>query len=59
MIRFAGEIAALVAPHGELILSGILDEIYPEVREAYERRGFVEKDSTLIGEWRTGLMTRQ
>ncbi len=59
LIRFAGEIAALVAPHGELILSGILDEIYPEVREAYERRGFVEKDSTLIGEWRTGLMTRQ
>ena len=58
LIRFAGEIAALVAPHGELILSGILDEIYPEVREAYERRGFVEKDSTLIGEWRTGLMTR-
>ena len=56
LVRFAREIATLVAPGGELILSGILDEIYPEVRDAYVALGFSEKDSTLIGEWRTGLM---
>ena len=58
LIRFSKEIAALVAPGGELILSGILDEIYPEVRVAYVKLGFGEEDSTLIGEWRTGLMVR-
>ena len=55
LIRYASEIAALVEPSGELILSGILDEIYPEVRAAYEEKGFAETDSRLIGEWRTGL----
>ena len=55
LIRFAAEIAALVAPGGELILSGILDETYPEVRAAYAAQGFAEIESRLIGEWRTGL----
>jgi ribosomal protein L11 methylase PrmA len=57
LIRFAREIAALVAP-GEasrLILSGILDEIYPEVAAAYTALGFREVSSRRIGEWRTGL----
>ena len=55
LIRFDTEIAALVAPGGELILSGILDETYPEVRAAYASQGFAEIESRLIGEWRTGL----
>ena len=55
LIRFAKEIAALVKPDGKLILSGILDELYPEVAAAYAALGFVEIDSELIGEWRTGL----
>ena len=58
LIRFSKEISSLVAPGGELIISGILDEIYGEVRDAYVARGFIEKESKLIGEWRTGLMSR-
>lgn len=55
LVRFAPCISRLVAPCGSLILSGILDEQYPEVRETYGRLGFYETSSTLIGEWRTGL----
>ena len=59
LTRFAKEIAALVVPGGTLILSGILaEEVYPEVKAAYEDLGFAEKDSKLIGEWRTGLFVR-
>ncbi len=55
LARFSREIASLVAPGGELILSGILDEQYGEVRTVYEALGFREKETRLIGEWRTGL----
>ncbi len=55
LVRFAAEIAPLVAPGGRLILSGILEEVYPEVRAAYAARGFREVSSKLVGEWRTGL----
>jgi len=55
LIRFAKEIARLVKPNGRLILSGILDELYPEVAAAYAAHGFREVESELIGEWRTGL----
>ena len=52
-------LAPLVAPGGKLILSGILDEIYHEVKGAYEALGFEEVSSKLIGEWRTGLFARR
>ena len=55
LIRFADRIACLVKPGGRIILSGILDELYPEVKAAYEALGFSETSSKLIGEWRTGL----
>ena len=55
LVRYAAETAALVAPGGELILSGILDETYGEVKDAYCALGMTEKSSRLIGEWRTGL----
>jgi ribosomal protein L11 methyltransferase len=55
LIRFAERIAPLVNKGGSIILSGILDELYPEVKAKYESLGFVEKSSKLIGEWRTGL----
>ncbi len=55
LIRFARRIASLVNPGGRLILSGILDELYPEVKAAYEALGFSERSSRLVGEWRTGL----
>ncbi len=58
LIRFAKEIAALVKPGGRLILSGILDELYPEVAAAYATLGFRETENELIGEWRTGLFER-
>ena len=58
LIRFAKEIAALVKPGGRLILSGILDELYPEVVAAYAALGFRETENELIGEWRTGLFER-
>ena len=55
LIRFASRIALLVKPGGQIILSGILDELYPEVKATYEALGFSERSSKLIGEWRTGL----
>lgn len=58
LVRFASEIAPLVAPGGRLILSGILEEVYPEVHAAYVALGFREVSSKLIGEWRTGLFAR-
>ena len=55
LVRFAREVGALVNPGGRLILSGILDEQYAEVRDAYAALGFAEISSRLIGEWRTGV----
>ena len=59
LVRFADEIASTVNPNGLLILSGILDEQYPEVRDAYAAKGFAELSSRLIGEWHTGLFKRR
>jgi ribosomal protein L11 methyltransferase len=58
LVRFAREVGALVNPGGRLILSGILDEQYAEVRDAYAALGFTEISNRLIGEWRTGLFAR-
>ena len=58
LVRFASEIAPRVAADGRLILSGILEEVYPEVHAAYTALGFREVSSKLIGEWRTGLFAR-
>ena len=55
LVRFAREVGALVNPGGRLILSGILDEQYEEVRASYAALGFAEVSNRLIGEWRTGL----
>ena len=55
LIRFADRIAPLVNKGGTIVLSGILDELYSEVREKYESLGFTEVSSKLVGEWRTGL----
>jgi len=59
LIRFSKEISALVdrSPSSRLILSGILDEIYPDVAAAYAAHGFREISSKLVGEWRTGLFS--
>ena len=57
LIRFAVEIVPYVGRH--LIVSGILTELYPEVLAAYEKRGLCEVSRKTIGEWTTGLLTRQ
>lgn len=54
LIRFAGEIAPCVGKR--LIISGILDEYYPEVLAAYVEMGFEEISRKTIGEWTTGLL---
>ena len=56
LVRFADEIAPCVG--GRLIVSGILNELYPEVLAAYEARGFRELDRTTLGEWTTGLLSK-
>ena len=56
LIRFADEIVESVK--GRIIISGILDELYPEVLAAYESRGLKEVSRKTIGEWTTGLLTR-
>lgn len=57
LIRFADEIAPCASRH--LVVSGILAPLYPEVRAAYEARGFSEVSSTTLGEWTTGLLVRK
>jgi len=56
LVRFADEIAPCVGDR--LIVSGILNELYPEVLAAYETRGFRELDRTTLGEWTTGLLSK-
>ena len=54
LIRFADEIVPCVKRH--LVVSGILNELYPEVLAAYEARSFREVSHKTIGEWTTGLL---
>ena len=56
LIRFADEIAPC-AEH-DLVISGILTELYPEVLAAYVSRGFAEVSRKTLGEWTTGHLRR-
>lgn len=60
LIQFAEPVASTVrqGPNGALILSGILDTQYADVRAAYEKLGFREIRSVQDGEWRSGLFAR-
>ena len=55
LVRFADEVSAAVG--GRLIVSGILNELYPEVLSAYEARGMRELSRRTLGEWTTGLLS--
>lgn len=57
LVRFAGEIDSLVRRN--LVVSGILDEIYGEVLEAYEALGWREVARKTEGEWTSGLLKRR
>ena len=54
LIRFADEIVPCVKRR--LVVSGILNELYPEVLAAYEARSYREVSRKTIGEWTTGLL---
>ena len=56
LIAFADEIAGYVK--SRLVVSGILNELYPEVLSAFAKHGFREVSRKTIGEWTTGLLTR-
>ena len=56
LIAFAAEIASYVKR--TLVVSGILNELYPEVRGAFAALGFTEVSTKTIGEWTTGLLVR-
>ena len=57
LIAFADEIAGYAK--GDLVISGILTELYPEVLAAFASRGFRDVSRKVIGEWSTGHLTRQ
>ena len=56
LIAFADEIAGYAKK--TLIVSGILNELYPEVRGAFATLGFSEVSRKTIGEWTTGCLCR-
>ena len=56
LIAFADEIVGYVKK--DLVISGILTELYPEVLAAFTSRGFGEVSRKNLGEWSTGLLTR-
>lgn len=60
LIQFAPQVAGSVAagPQARLVVSGILDEQYADVRSAYEAQGLAEVESLLIENWRSGLFRR-
>ena len=56
LIAFADEIAGYAKK--TLVVSGILEELYPEVLAAFASRGFREVSRKTIGEWTTGHLSR-
>lgn len=56
LIAFTDEIVGYVKK--DLVISGILTELYPEVLAAFTSRGFREVSRKNLGEWSTGLLTR-
>ena len=55
LIAFADEIAGYVKK--DLVVSGILTELYSEVLATFAARGFREVSRKTLGEWTTGLLT--
>lgn len=57
LIAFADEICGFVKH--TLVISGILNELYPEVLAAFAARGLKEISHKTIGEWTTGRLVVQ
>ena len=60
LIQYAPSIVASLAEGegGRLILSGILDGQYAEVKSCFEKLGLVELRNILVEEWRSGVFVR-
>jgi len=56
LIAFAEEISGYAKTN--LVVSGILNELYPEVLAAFSAQGFAEVSRKVLGEWTTGLLKR-
>ena len=56
LIAFADEISGYVKHH--LVISGILNELYPEVLAAFTERGFREVSRKTFSQWSTGLLIK-
>ena len=55
LIEQVKDVIALVRPGGYLILSGILTEQYPELRETFTQHTCQELENVTIKEWTSGL----
>ncbi len=56
LVAFAEEIASYASR--DLVLSGMLNETWPEVRDAFAALGFAEVSRKSYGEWTTALVRR-
>lgn len=56
LIAFAAEISGYVK--SKLVISGILNELYPEVLAAFTAAGFREVSRKTFSQWSTGLLSR-
>ena len=56
LIAFADEIVGYVKK--DLVISGILTDLYPDVLASFVARGFREVSRKTLGEWSTGHLTR-
>jgi len=59
LARLLAGFAAALRPGGWLILSGILAEEWPSLRDSAEAAGFRHRDVDADGEWRAGLFERR
>ena len=56
LVAFADEIAGYAKK--DLVVSGILNEIYPDVLAAFSRLSFSEVSRKVVGEWTTAHLSR-
>ncbi len=59
LIKNAKVLASVVKPGGHIILAGILDSQYDELRDTFTALGMKEIENTQIKEWKSGLFVRE
>jgi ribosomal protein L11 methyltransferase len=59
LVSLAPAICGAMAPHGRIILSGLLNEQAPDVATAYASHGWSEAGRLARGEWATLTIARQ